>query len=129
VAQSNEQIVLSVMAEDDRAIDQVEQIAGLDGIDLVAIGPTDLSQTLGVSDPKDPRLRAKVEEIAAAVKKAGKAKLQFPMNHPAFSLTPQELVSLGVGYSHVAPPPPAILLRAMQESVRRVHEATGRRQT
>ena len=127
VRQSNEQIVLSVMAEDERAIDEVEQIAGLDGIDLVAIGPTDLSQTLGVSDPKDPRLRAKVEEIASHVKRAGKAKLQFPMNHAAFSLTPQELVRLGVGYSHVAPPPPAILLRAMQESVRQVHEATGRR--
>ena len=64
VQQSNNEIVLSVMTEDDKGINDVEAIAALDGVDLVSIGPTDLSQTLGVTDPADPRLRDNVNEIA-----------------------------------------------------------------
>ena len=73
--QSNNEIVLSVMTEDDKGINDVEAIAALDGVDLVSIGPTDLSQTLGVTDPADPRLRDKVNEIAEQVKSIGKAKI------------------------------------------------------
>ena len=126
VRQSNEEIVLSVMAEDDKAINEIEQIAALDGVDIVALGPTDLSQTLGVTDPADPRLRAKVNEIAERVKGIGKAKLSIPMNHPALPLTPQDLMELGAGYTHVAPPPPALLLRSMSERVKNIHEALSR---
>ena len=52
--------------------------------------------------------------------------LQIPMNHAAFPLGPQELLDLGVGYTHVAPPPPAILMREMRNAVRSIHEAVGR---
>jgi 2-keto-3-deoxy-L-rhamnonate aldolase RhmA len=126
VRQSNDEILLSVMAEDNKALSQVAEIAAIDGIDLVALGPTDLSQALGVTDPADPRLRAKVEEIAATLKRIGKARLQIPMAHPAMPLTPEDLVSLGVGYTHVAPQPPSILLQAMSASAARVKKAVGR---
>lgn len=126
VRTSNEEILLSVMTEDAEAIEQVPEIAALEGVDLVALGPTDLSQTLGVTDPEDPRLRAKVEEIAVQVKTAGNAKLQIPMTHPAFPLGPQELLDLGVGYTHVAPPPPAILMREMRNAVQSIHQSVGR---
>ena len=126
VRQSNDEIVLSVMAEDDKAIQEVEAIASLDGVDLVSIGPTDLSQTLGVNDPTDPRLKAKVEDIARRVGRIGKARLAIPMDHPALPLSAQELLTLGVGYSHVAPPPPAVLLRSMRERVMSIHKVTGR---
>ena len=123
--QANEQVLLSVMAEDDKALNEVEAIASLDGVDLVAIGPTDLSQTLGVRDPSDPRLMAKVEEIAGWVNSVGKAKLAIPTNHPALPLGPRDLLDLGVGYSHVAPAPTEILLQSMRESVREIHRAIG----
>ena len=126
VQQSNDEIVLSVMTEDDKGINDVEAIAALDGVDLVSIGPTDLSQALGVTDPTDPRLRDKVNEIAAQVKAIGKAKLQIPMGHAALPLTPQELLELGVGYTHVAPAPPAILMRQFMDSVSEIHAAVGR---
>lgn len=64
--------------------------------------------------------------MADSVKRIGKAKLQIPMNHPALPLSPQELVALGVGYTHVAPAPPAILLSQMRESVNGIHAALGR---
>ena len=126
VRTSNDEILLSVMTEDAKGIADVPEIAALDGIDLVALGPTDLSQTLGVTEPTDPRLRAEVEKIAAQVKEAGNAKLQIPMNHPAFPLAAQEMLDLGVGYTHVAPPPPAILIREMRNAVRGIHESVGR---
>ena len=124
--QSNDEILLSVMTEDDRGINDIEKIAALDGIDLVSIGPSDLSQALGVTDPSDPRLMAKVTEMANQVKSIGKAKLQFPMNHSSCPLSPTQLVELGVGYTHVGPPPPAILLRHMSESIKTIHEELGR---
>jgi len=127
VRTSNQEILLSVMTEDTKAISQVSEIAALDGVDLVALGPTDLSQTLGVTDPSDPKLRSEVERIAREVKDSGSTKLQMPMNHPAFPLTAQALVELGVGYTNVAPQPPAILMREMQNAVRETHQILGRK--
>ena len=126
IRQSNQEVLLSVMAEDAKGIDDIERIAALDGIDLVAIGPTDFSEYMGIRDPSDPRLRAKLKELADQVKKVGKAKLAVSMNHPSMPLTATELLELGVGYSHVAPPPTSILLTAMRQSVQNIHQATGR---
>ena len=126
VRQSNDEIILSVMTEDDKGINDVEAIAALDGVDLVSIGPSDLSQALGVTDPTDSRLRDKVNEIAAQVKAIGKAKLQIPMNHAALPLNARDLMELGVGYTHVAPAPPAILMKQFMDSVSEIHEAVGR---
>ena len=127
VRNSNEEILLSVMTADTKAISQVSEIAALDGVDLVALGPTDLSQTLGGTDPSDPKLKSEVERIASEVEKVGNAKLQMPMNHPAFPLTAPELVKLGVGYTNVAPQPPAILMREMRKAVQSTHEVLGRK--
>ena len=126
VRQSNEEVLLSVMAEDEKAIAEVEQIASLEGVDLISIGPTDLSQALGIREPADRRLTAKVEEVAQIVRRSGGARLSIPMNHPMLPLTPGELMALGAGYSNVGPAAPAILLQAMREKVHGVHRATGR---
>ena len=125
VQTSNQEVMLSLMLEDEKGLEDAEQIAALEGVDLVALGPTDLSETLGVTDPKDPRLRQKVEEIAAIVRRVGKAKLSIPVNHAAMPLTPQDLMDLGVGYTHVGPSPVAAVLNALKESVKRVREQTG----
>jgi 2-keto-3-deoxy-L-rhamnonate aldolase RhmA len=125
VQTSNEEVMLSLMLEDEKGLDDAEQIAAMEGVDLVALGPTDLSETLGVTDPKDPRLRQKVEEIAAIVRRVGKAKLSIPVNHAAMPLTPQDLMDLGAGYTHVGPSPVAAVLNALRESVKRVREQTG----
>ena len=69
---------------------------------------------------------ASTTDTSAQVKEAGNAKLQIPMNHPAFPLAAQEMLDLGVGYTHVAPPPPAILMREMRNAVRGIHESVRR---
>jgi 2-keto-3-deoxy-L-rhamnonate aldolase RhmA len=119
---SNREILLTVMTEDLKGITDVEAIAALDGVDLISLGPTDLSTALGISDPKDPRLRPTVEELVAKINRIGKAKVYLPVYHAAFYLTPQELVQMGVSYTSVAPPPPTIVLNALRESAQRIRE-------
>ena len=68
---SNREILLTVMTEDLKGITDVEAIAALDGVDLISLGPTDLSTALGISDPKDPRLRQTVEELVAKINRIG----------------------------------------------------------
>ncbi|GIT69918.1 MAG: hypothetical protein Ct9H300mP27_10220 [Chloroflexota bacterium] len=50
--QSNEEILLAVMTEDAKGVDDIEKIAALGGIDIVSIGPTDFSEYMGIRDPK-----------------------------------------------------------------------------
>ena len=57
------------------------------------------------------------------MRKIGKAKLAVTMDHAAMPLTADELLDLGVGYSHVAPAPSAVLLRSMRERVQSIHKA------
>jgi 2-keto-3-deoxy-L-rhamnonate aldolase RhmA len=124
--QSNREVLLSVMVEDARGIDDIEKIAALDGIDLVAVGPNDFSEYMGIRDPSDPRLKVRLKELADQVRKIGKAKLAVTMDHASMPLTALELLDLGVGYSHVAPSPAAVLLRSMRERVHNIHKAVGR---
>ena len=63
--------------------------------------------------------------VAAEVKNAGTTKLQIPMNHPAFPLNAKELVELGVGYTNIAPQPPTIFMREMQNTIRETHKVLG----
>lgn len=121
---SNEEILLIAMTEDMKGIGEIEEIAALDGVDLISLGPTDLSAALGITDPKDPRLRQKFEELAGQVNKVGKAKVYIPVYHSALYLTPQELLQIGVSYTSVAPPPPTIVLNSLRDSAKRIREET-----
>lgn len=110
------------MTEDLQGVKDIEAIAALDGVDLISLGPTDLSTALGITNPQDPRLRQTVEELVGKVNRIGKAKVYLPVYHAAFYLTPQELVQMGVSYTSVAPPPPTIVLNALRESAQRIRE-------
>jgi 4-hydroxy-2-oxoheptanedioate aldolase len=125
VRTSNEQILLTVMTEDMPGINAIEAIAALDGVDLISLGPTDLSAALGITDPSDPRLRQTVEELVRKVNRIGKAKVYVPVYHPALYLTPKDLLHLGVHYTSVAPPPPTIVLNALREAAKRIREETS----
>jgi len=81
---------------------------------------------MGIRDPSDPRLKVRLKELADQVRKIGKAKLAVTMDHASMPLTAQELLDLGVGYSHVAPSPSAVLLRSMRDRVQNIHKAVGR---
>ncbi|MCH8745360.1 MAG: hypothetical protein IIB31_06900 [Chloroflexi bacterium] len=125
IQQSNQQVLLSVMTEDERGINDIEQIAALEGIDLVSIGPTDFSEYMGIRDPGSQVLRDEIKKLADKIKGIGKAKMQIPMNHAALPLGPRELLDLGVGYTHVAPPPTAVLMRSLRDRLQSIRQEIG----
>ncbi|NQW22801.1 MAG: 4-hydroxy-2-oxovalerate aldolase [SAR202 cluster bacterium] len=123
---SNEEILLIVMTEDKRGLAEIAEIAAVDGVDLIALGPTDISTALGMTDPADPKLRETFIELAAKVNAVGKAKVYIPVNHAACRFTPQDLIGMGVSYSSVAPAPPTIVLNALKASAKNIREEVAK---
>src|SRR5258708_23743496 len=59
MAKSNREVLLACMIEDLAAGERIDEIAPLEGVDLLAVGPLDLSRSLGVRcQPHLPRLLA-----------------------------------------------------------------------
>ena len=87
----------------------------MDGVDLLAVGPSDLSRSLGVSgQPDHPRLVAAIDRVREAVNKGAGARLALPLNHAAFPRNAAQLKELGAGYTNCAPTPEARLLHSLQ---------------
>lgn len=120
LATSNAEVLLSLMVEDRHALEQLDAIAALPGVDLIAIGPYDLSAALGIRDPRDPVLKATIEEIAARLKTVGKAKMAFPLGIPAYPLTAAELQALGVAYSNCSPGDVGRLVQSFSQQIRQI---------
>jgi 2-keto-3-deoxy-L-rhamnonate aldolase RhmA len=67
MAQSNREILLACMIEDMAAVERIDEIAAVEGVDLLAVGPSDLSRSLGVSgQPDHPRLVAAIDRVREA---------------------------------------------------------------
>lgn len=70
---ANAETLLILQVETVEALGEVMDIASTDGVDVVFIGPTDLSVSLGVpGQPQHPRVREATDRIAAQVAQAGK---------------------------------------------------------
>lgn len=66
VQQANRETALIVMIESPEGLENLEEIAAVKGVDLVFMGPGDLSLRLGcTSSLKEPKLQAAVERMAA----------------------------------------------------------------
>lgn len=74
VANSNRDRWVSIQIETPEAVEIVDQIASVEGVDWLFVGPADLSITLGVpGDFMHPKCIAALTRVSAACKKAGKA--------------------------------------------------------
>jgi 4-hydroxy-2-oxoheptanedioate aldolase len=70
---ANQQTFLVLQIEDREALDHVEEIANTDGVDVLFVGPADLSISLGVPMQFDhPLVQRAIDRVANAVAKAGK---------------------------------------------------------
>ncbi len=68
-----ENLVVAVQVESAGAIDNIPAIAAVEGVDVVFIGPRDLSATLGkLNRFDDPEVRGQIDRAAAAILKSGK---------------------------------------------------------
>ena len=60
-----------VQIEDGEAVEQIDAIAAVAGVDALFIGRIDLTVSMGCTDPADPKVVAAVERICAAGRAAG----------------------------------------------------------
>ena len=83
--EANDQICVLVQVETQTALNNIEAIAAVEGVDGIFIGPADLSASLGyIGQPDHPVVRAAIEDAMRRILKAGKV--------PGF-LTPDETLS------------------------------------
>lgn len=70
--QSDERSVIMLQIEDESALAHLDAIAAIEDVDLLFIGPADLSQSMGVGFPSK-ELDAAIERVVTSGKRAGKA--------------------------------------------------------
>ena len=71
---ANEETLVAVQVETIQALANVEEIASVDLVDLVFLGPTDLSSAMGYpGQPTHPDVLAAIEKAGQAIVGAGKA--------------------------------------------------------
>lgn len=74
LTKANQEICLIVQAESVSALEQLEDIVEVDGVDAVFIGPSDLSASMGhIGNPGHPEVVEAIERGFASIKQAGKA--------------------------------------------------------
>ncbi len=73
MAQANDQRFVSVQIEDPEPLDELDAIAGLEGIDMLFFGPGDFSQGIGKPGQwDDPQITEMRQHVAALAHKHGK---------------------------------------------------------
>ncbi len=116
--QSNREVLLAVMIEDLKALDELDEIAHTKGIDLITVGPADMSRALGVGgQPNHPKLVATMERVAEVVRNSNNARLSLAMGNAIFPRTLSELRDMGVSYTNVNPSPEVLLMKSMSQQV------------
>ncbi len=69
----NREILLGVMIERREAVENIDAITAVDGLDLLLVGPADLSQSYGVrGDYSHPLMREAIARVAEASRTRGK---------------------------------------------------------
>lgn len=72
VKHADEIVTVIAMIEDPEALDDIDAIVAVEGLDGFFIGRGDLTVALGAANPAAPEIRAACERIAAAAKKVAK---------------------------------------------------------
>jgi 4-hydroxy-2-oxoheptanedioate aldolase len=71
---AHEEICVLVQVETQTALDQLEKIAAVDGVDGVFIGPADLHASLGyVGETNNPKVMPVIDDAIRRIRKCGKA--------------------------------------------------------
>jgi 4-hydroxy-2-oxoheptanedioate aldolase len=71
---AHEEICVLVQVETQKAVDNIEAIAAVDGVDGVFIGPADLHASLGyMGETANPKVMPLIDEAIRRIRKSGKA--------------------------------------------------------
>ncbi len=66
---ANRNVMVITIIEDQSGVDHVDEIAAVPGVDVIFIGPSDLSWQLAGGDGEHPKVKAATEKIIAAAKR------------------------------------------------------------
>src|SRR5580765_3189689 len=96
---ANEEICVLVQIETRVALQNIEAIAAVDGVDGLFIGPSDLAAALGhLGENNHPEVRAAIEDALKRIRKVGKAPgILAPIEADARHWLSQGCVVLAVG--------------------------------
>lgn len=73
IREANEQRLLIVQIEDPEPLEEIEEIASIDGIDMLLFGPSDFLQSIGLPFQFDhPAVNDALKRVADAAKRYGK---------------------------------------------------------
>ncbi len=78
--QSEDETVILAQIEEPEAVDAIDEIAAVDGIDALFVGPADLAVCYGLTDPAAPKVRDAIKRVGEAAKKHGKCMVTFAPN-------------------------------------------------
>ena len=74
LAAANRETFIVIQVEQQEAVDQVDEIAAVEGVDVIMLGPADFTVLSGIPGKfDDPLVRRAYESIAAAARRHGKA--------------------------------------------------------
>jgi 4-hydroxy-2-oxoheptanedioate aldolase len=113
VREANEQTFLVAQIEDPAAVANAEEIAAVEGVDVLFLGPADFTVLSGVPGQFDhPRVREAIARIAGAAQSAGKC---WGMPSPSTERT-RELMDMGARF--IAHGADIIMVKSGLEAIR-----------
>jgi 4-hydroxy-2-oxoheptanedioate aldolase len=95
IREANEQTFLVIQIEDPAALEHVDAIAAVEGVDVLFLGPADFSVLSGIPGQFDhPKIREAIRRVAEAAQRSGKA-WGMPCFSPDFC---RELLAMGARF-------------------------------
>ena len=92
---ANEEVVLVFLIEDEEGVVNAEQISAVKGVDVIAVGPADLSFSLGLyGSVGHPRIVAAAEQVRAACAQSG-VRFALPPDHGTYPVPADQLIANG----------------------------------
>lgn len=121
-ARANENTLTVVQVETEEAVENIDDLCSIDGVDVLFVGPTDLSQSLGVpGEYAHPLVIEAMEKVADAVRESGKVFGLFAGTQEA------ALRGLEMGARYIATGVEAVVGRAMSSFIQAVSEESDSR--
>jgi 4-hydroxy-2-oxoheptanedioate aldolase len=114
VKAANEATLIAVQIEDEAALDHLDELLAIEGLDVYFIGPSDLSQSMGhPGNPKAPSVARAIDESFRKMRSANR----IP-GTPAVAENVREVLAKGVRYIYTHLP------RLLQSSARAYFQNT-----
>lgn len=96
IRRANEEAIVCIQIEDKEAVDHIDEIAGIEGIDIIFVGLADLSHSFGVfPEFSHPKVRDVIDRVAKAVGKVKNKWWGMPAGTPDRA---KELLDMGARF-------------------------------